>query len=72
MDFFESLLYSISQGITWMTMADYKGITPIMVAFFGLVLSLFWRFIISPLFGIGDARSDRVRDSKKSKSSGEE
>lgn len=67
MSFFESLIYAISEGIVWMTLADYNGITPMTIAILGLVLTLFWRFIISPILG-GGARigaSDRVKDSKK-------
>lgn len=65
---FDMILYGFNQVFDWCLQIEYEGINVLMVAMFGLVLALFWRFFLSPVFGasggsLGISLSDFVKRS---------
>lgn len=70
MDIFAILLTGIRYFIDLMGQFKYEGISLLQVAFLGLFLTLIWRFLLSPLFGVNGGSlsagvSDVVRKFKK-------
>lgn len=48
---FEMILYGVENIFTWLENTSVFGISIFSISMFVLLLSLFWRFILSPFFG---------------------
>lgn len=69
---FDLIWSGLASVFTWINTISYEGITVFQVAVFGLLLSLIWRFGLSPIFGAGGgslriSASDVVSKVKRSK-----
>lgn len=67
---FDFVLEGISKIFEWMDSIECYGITLTQAAAFTLLMSLFWRFVLSPLFGrSGGSLSAGVSDTVRSQRS---
>lgn len=71
---FQLIWTGFNTVMTWVNTVNYQGITVFQVAVFGLLLSLIYRFGLSPIFGAGGgslsiSASDVVSKIKRSNNS---